>query len=95
MRLRLIGSPIILLKTVNYVKRILALCSGDIIAEGVVYVSAGNIELNILLYLSKLNVMYFNGQICQYRECAPKQNCRPIIEWGMREAVRHCKLCYR
>lgn len=27
--------------------------------------------------------------------CAPKDNSRPIIEWGLKEAVRHCRLCYR
>eukprot|EP01040_Poterioochromonas_malhamensis_P011097 gene11097-12093_t len=28
-------------------------------------------------------------------ECAPANNSRPILEWGLREAVRHCKDCYR
>ncbi len=27
--------------------------------------------------------------------CAPKENTRPIMEWGMKEPVRHCKECYR
>ena len=27
--------------------------------------------------------------------CAPKQNTRPIIEWGLKEPVRHCKICYK
>jgi hypothetical protein len=29
------------------------------------------------------------------KQCAPKDNSRPITEWGMREPVRHCKECYR
>lgn len=28
-------------------------------------------------------------------ECAPPDNTRPIMEWGMREPVRHCKVCYK
>jgi Putative GTPase activating protein for Arf/FYVE zinc finger len=31
---------------------------------------------------------------CVCSNCAPKDNCRPILEWGMREPVRHCKLCF-
>ena len=29
------------------------------------------------------------------KECAPEANTRPIMEWGMRDPVRHCKDCYR
>lgn len=28
-------------------------------------------------------------------DCAPKNNSRPIIEWNYRNAVRHCKVCYK
>lgn len=28
-------------------------------------------------------------------DCAPANNTRPIMEWGMKEPVRHCKQCYR
>jgi hypothetical protein len=28
-------------------------------------------------------------------ECAPVNNTRPIMEWGMNEPVRHCKSCYK
>jgi hypothetical protein len=34
------------------------------------------------------------GKVC-CAECAPADNCRPILEWGIREPVRHCKSCYR
>eukprot|EP00752_Nemacystus_decipiens_P004437 g4050.t1 len=27
--------------------------------------------------------------------CAPTNNTRPILEWGLSGAVRHCRLCYR
>ena len=31
---------------------------------------------------------------CVCNKCAPAKNCRPIIEWGFKDSVRHCKLCY-
>mmetsp|Transcript_34598 Transcript_34598/g.35278 ORF Transcript_34598/g.35278 Transcript_34598/m.35278 type:complete len:266 (-) Transcript_34598:212-1009(-) len=31
---------------------------------------------------------------CVCYDCAPKNNTRPIIEWGMKEPVRHCRACY-
>lgn len=31
---------------------------------------------------------------CVCRNCAPHENTKPIPEWGMREPVRHCKICY-
>ena len=31
---------------------------------------------------------------CVCSKCAPAKNSRPIIEWGFRDSVRHCKLCY-
>ncbi|RYY83911.1 hypothetical protein EON63_10250 [archaeon] len=27
--------------------------------------------------------------------CAPSNNSRPILEWGLREAVRHCRGCFK
>mmetsp|Transcript_22157 Transcript_22157/g.32249 ORF Transcript_22157/g.32249 Transcript_22157/m.32249 type:complete len:226 (-) Transcript_22157:93-770(-) len=32
--------------------------------------------------------------ICVCRKCAPAENTRPIIEWGLRTPVRHCKKCF-
>lgn len=32
---------------------------------------------------------------CICKTCAPKNNSRPIIEWGFREPVRHCKNCFK
>lgn len=32
---------------------------------------------------------------CVCSNCAPKNNTRPILEWGLKTPVRHCKLCYR
>lgn len=34
------------------------------------------------------------GKVC-CKECAPANNCRPIMEWGMKDPVRHCKACYK
>lgn len=31
---------------------------------------------------------------CVCKVCAPPDNCRPILEWGMMDPVRHCKDCY-
>lgn len=31
---------------------------------------------------------------CVCAVCAPKNNTRPIIEIGLKEPVRHCKICY-
>ena len=31
---------------------------------------------------------------CVCSNCAPSKNCRPIMEWGFKDSVRHCKLCY-
>ena len=31
---------------------------------------------------------------CICKICAPTDNTRPILEWGMLEPVRHCKECY-
>ena len=28
-------------------------------------------------------------------KCAPSGNTRPILEWGMKEPVRHCRACYK
>lgn len=28
-------------------------------------------------------------------DCAPKNNSRPIPEFGLKEPVRHCRLCYK
>ena len=27
--------------------------------------------------------------------CAPKNNSRPIMEWGLKEPVRHCRECFK
>ena len=32
---------------------------------------------------------------CVCNTCAPKKNARPILEWGLREPVRHCRGCYQ
>lgn len=32
---------------------------------------------------------------CVCDKCGPKKNTKPILEWGMREPVRHCKQCYK
>lgn len=32
--------------------------------------------------------------ICVCNQCAPKDNSRPIPEWGITTPVRHCKKCY-
>lgn len=32
--------------------------------------------------------------VCVCVRCAPAQNTRPILEWNLKEPVRHCKLCY-
>ena len=32
---------------------------------------------------------------CVCSDCAPRNNTRPIIEWGFRTPVRHCFNCYR
>lgn len=32
---------------------------------------------------------------CVCMECAPKENARPILEWGMTTPVRHCKQCFK
>eukprot|EP01039_Chlorochromonas_danica_P002523 gene2523-2764_t len=34
------------------------------------------------------------GKVC-CADCAPANNSRPIMEWGLRDPVRHCKACYR
>lgn len=31
---------------------------------------------------------------CVCKVCAPRDNSRPILEWGMGQPVRHCKECY-
>jgi len=31
---------------------------------------------------------------CVCKICAPTDNTRPILEWGMLDPVRHCKDCY-
>jgi hypothetical protein len=31
---------------------------------------------------------------CVCKVCAPADNARPILEWGMMDPVRHCKDCY-
>lgn len=31
---------------------------------------------------------------CVCSKCAPAKNSRPIMEWGLKDSVRHCKLCY-
>jgi hypothetical protein len=28
-------------------------------------------------------------------DCAPAENTRPIPEWGLKDPVRHCKICFR
>ena len=33
--------------------------------------------------------------LCVCASCAPKNNTKPIIEWGMREPVRHCRRCFQ
>jgi hypothetical protein len=32
---------------------------------------------------------------CVCSACAPKENTRPIMEWGLKEPVRHCKECFQ
>ena len=32
--------------------------------------------------------------LCVCKKCAPAENSRPILEWGMQSPVRHCKKCY-
>ena len=27
--------------------------------------------------------------------CAPRNNSRPILEWGLKEPVRHCRDCFK
>lgn len=34
------------------------------------------------------------GKVC-CADCAPANNSRPIMEWGLKDPVRHCKACYR
>ena len=31
---------------------------------------------------------------CVCSKCAPAKNSRPILEWGLKDSVRHCKQCY-
>lgn len=31
---------------------------------------------------------------CVCSKCAPAKNSRPIMEWGLKDSVRHCKQCY-
>ena len=33
--------------------------------------------------------------LCVCRNCAPKENARPILEWNIQQPVRHCKRCFR
>eukprot|EP00051_Salpingoeca_urceolata_P034938 m.27358 g.27358 ORF g.27358 m.27358 type:complete len:272 (+) comp8527_c0_seq1:128-943(+) len=32
---------------------------------------------------------------CVCASCAPRDNARPILEWGITAVVRHCKDCYK
>ena len=50
-------------------------------------------NINFTFFIRKHHCRRCGKCICF--KCGPDSNTRPILEWNIKDPVRHCYLCYR